>query len=1031
MANMRKKTQVSFVIRDEEERRHKNGVSSLQLDPIQGRLYSAGRDGIIRVWHTGGGTQDRYIQSMEHHTDWVNDIVLCCGGKNLISASSDTTVKVWNAPKGFCMSTLRTHKDYVRTLAYAKDKEQVASAGLDRAIFLWDVNTLTALTASNNTVTTSSLVGNKESIYSLAMNPPGTILVSGSTEKVLRVWDPRNCSRLMKLKGHSDNVKALVVSRDGSQCVSGSSDGTIKLWSLSQQRCVSTIRVHSEAVWALLATENFTHIISGGRDRLVIITELRNPDNFMIVCEETAPILKLCFTADQQGVWVATSDSDINCWKLPPLNSLNSDMYNQNNYNTNNVYQTQPLHHIAGGRAIKHYTVLNGKRHILTKDTANNVVLYDVLKACKVEDLGEVDYEEEVKKCFKMIYVPNWFNVDLKTGMLTIHLGQDETDCFSAWVSAKEAGLTTEMDQKVNFGALLLQALLEHWNHPNRVNEAGQKVIGNNFFSVPLHTPLIFSEVGGRTLYRLQVGDAGGETESNLLMETVPSWVVDVAIEMAAPKLNKLPFYLLPHSSCQSKQDRQKKDRLVANDFIQCRKVAEHVVEKIVGGGDVNGASAAKNSEESVNESPEERVELLCCDQIYCTKKKIDIVEKKHCNIGTIGHVDHGKTTLTSAITKVLSQHGSAKYVSYDDIDKAPEEKARGITINAAHVGYSTKARHYAHTDCPGHADYIRNMISGASQMDAAILVVAANDGPMPQTREHLLLAKQVGIQYLIVYINKVDLVDADVIELVEIEMREMLSDFGYDGNKVPVIMGSALKALNDDKSEIGAPSILKLLDTIDNYIPPIIRDLEAPFLMPIDNAFTVPGRGTVIIGTIKRGVMRKNDEAELMGFGQNIKTTLSDIQIFRSSVPEAIAGDNVGVLLRGMKLRVVETGMLLCAAKSETLSNHFQAKVYFLSRSEGGRKKPIFSKYSQQMFSGTWNIACRIDLEPTVDMMMPGDHGVVYLTLLESMVMTQGQPFTIRENNVTVGTGIITATLKSVNVPNGKLGKVVLNHES
>ncbi|XP_045455054.1 WD repeat-containing protein 48 homolog [Melitaea cinxia] len=612
---MRKKTQVSFVIRDEEERRHKNGVSSLQLDPIQGRLYSAGRDGIIRVWHTGGGTQDRYIQSMEHHTDWVNDIVLCCGGKNLISASSDTTVKVWNAPKGFCMSTLRTHKDYVRTLAYAKDKEQVASAGLDRAIFLWDVNTLTALTASNNTVTTSSLVGNKESIYSLAMNPPGTILVSGSTEKVLRVWDPRNCSRLMKLKGHSDNVKALVVSRDGSQCVSGSSDGTIKLWLLSQQRCVSTIRVHSEAVWALLATENFTHIISGGRDRLVIITELRNPDNFMIVCEETAPILKLCFTADQQAVWVATSNSDIRCWKLPPLNTLNSDMYNQNNYNTNNVYQTQPLHNIVGGKAIKHYTVLNDKRHILTKDTTNNVVLYDVLKASKVEELGEVDYEEELKKRFKMVYVPNWFNVDLKTGMLTIHLGQDETDCFSAWVSAKEAGLTTENDQKVNFGALLLQALLEHWNHPNRVNEAGQKVIGNNFFSVPLHTPLIFSEVGGRTLYRLQVGDAGGETEGNLLLETVPSWVVDVAIEMAAPKLNKLPFYLLPHSTCQSKQDRQKKDRLVANDFIQCRKVAEHVVEKIVGGGDVNGTNAGK-SEESTNDSPEERVELLCCDQV-------------------------------------------------------------------------------------------------------------------------------------------------------------------------------------------------------------------------------------------------------------------------------------------------------------------------------------------------------------------------------------------------------------------------------
>ncbi|XP_045455023.1 elongation factor Tu-like [Melitaea cinxia] len=412
----------------------------------------------------------------------------------------------------------------------------------------------------------------------------------------------------------------------------------------------------------------------------------------------------------------------------------------------------------------------------------------------------------------------------------------------------------------------------------------------------------------------------------------------------------------------------------------------------------------------------------------FCTKKKSKSLEKKHCNIGTIGHVDHGKTTLTAAITKVLSKDGSSKYVSYDEIDKAPEEKARGITINAAHVGYSTKNRHYAHTDCPGHADYIRNMISGASQMDAAILVVAANDGPMPQTREHLLLAKQVGIKYILVYINKVDLVGQDIIELVEIEMREMLSDFGFNGSATPLIFGSALKALNDDESEIGAPSIRKLLNTIDDYVPPIIRDLESPFLMPIDNAFTVPGRGTVVVGTIKRGIMKKNDEAELMGFGFNIKTTLSDIQIFRSSVLEAIAGDNVGVLLRGMKIRSVETGMLLCAARSVTLSNHYKAKIYFLSRSEGGRKKPIFSKYSQQMFSGTWNVACRIDLEPSMEMMMPGDHADVYLTLLEGMVMTEGQPFTIRENNVTVATGIVTEALQPINVPNGKLGKVVLN---
>ncbi|XP_038218225.1 elongation factor Tu-like [Zerene cesonia] len=409
------------------------------------------------------------------------------------------------------------------------------------------------------------------------------------------------------------------------------------------------------------------------------------------------------------------------------------------------------------------------------------------------------------------------------------------------------------------------------------------------------------------------------------------------------------------------------------------------------------------------------------------SSNKSDVAEKKHCNVGTIGHVDHGKTTLTAAITKVLSKEGGAKFVSYDEIDKAPEERARGITINAAHVGYSTKFRHYAHTDCPGHADYIRNMISGTSQMDAAILVVAANDGPMPQTREHLLLAKQVGVQYILVYINKVDLVDDEVLELVELEMRDMISDFGYDGSHVPMVKGSALKALNDDPSDIGVPSIKKLLDTIDNYVPTIVRDLESPFLMPIDNAFTVPGRGTVVVGTIKRGVMKKNDNAELMGFGLNVKTSLSDIQIFRQSVQEALAGDNVGALLRGLKLKAVETGMLLCAAGSVAMSNHFKAKVYFLSRSEGGRKKPVFSKYSQQMYSGTWNIACRIDLEPTMDMLMPGDHAEVYLTLLEGMVMTTGQPFTIRENNVTVATGIVTETLQNVDVPNGKLGRVQL----
>ncbi|XP_053620326.1 elongation factor Tu-like [Plodia interpunctella] len=420
-------------------------------------------------------------------------------------------------------------------------------------------------------------------------------------------------------------------------------------------------------------------------------------------------------------------------------------------------------------------------------------------------------------------------------------------------------------------------------------------------------------------------------------------------------------------------------------------------------------------------------ISVLCNN--YSTKVDAQVLEKKHCNVGTIGHVDHGKTTLTAAITKVLADDGLSRFTSFDEIDKAPEEKARGITINAAHVGYSTKHRHYAHTDCPGHADYVRNMISGASQMDAAILVVAANDGPMPQTREHLLLAKQVGIKYILVFINKADAVDNELMELVEIEMRELMTDFGYDGNTVPMICGSALKALNGDQSEYGTQSIRKLLDTMDAYIPPIVRDIQSPFLMPIDNAFTVPGRGTVVVGTIKRGIMKRNDEANLVGFGYNIKTTLSDIQIFKKSVSEALAGDNVGVLLRGMKIKSVETGMLLCASKSVVLSNHYKAKIYFLTRSEGGRKKPIFSKYSQQIFSGTWNIACRIDLDPSMQMMMPGDHGEVFLTLLESMVMTQGQPFTIRENNVTVATGIVTETLQSIDVPKGKLGKVVMKY--
>lgn len=381
---------------------------------------------------------------------------------------------------------------------------------------------------------------------------------------------------------------------------------------------------------------------------------------------------------------------------------------------------------------------------------------------------------------------------------------------------------------------------------------------------------------------------------------------------------------------------------------------------------------------------------------------------RDHCNVGTIGHVDHGKTTLTAAITKLMSKENDTRYTAYDEIDRAPEEKARGITINAAHVEYKTKNRHYAHTDCPGHADYIKNMISGASQMDGAILVVAATDGQMPQTREHLLLAKQIGIDKIVVYINKADKVDKDVIELVELEMREMLTDFGFDGNTLPVISGSALLALEGDTSEIGEPSIRKLLDAVDSYIPTPVRDITSPFMLPVDNSFTVGGRGTVVVGTLKRGIISKNNFAELMGLGECIKTAVSDIECFKKSVNSAKAGENIGVLLRGVKNTSVEKGMILCAAGSLKLSNHFEASVYFLSRSEGGRSRPITSKYIQQLFSHTWNIACRVDLAEGMSLIMPGEHTTVTLTLLQSMVMIVGQNFTIRENNVTIATGVI-----------------------
>nr|XP_033333012.1 elongation factor Tu-like [Megalopta genalis] len=419
---------------------------------------------------------------------------------------------------------------------------------------------------------------------------------------------------------------------------------------------------------------------------------------------------------------------------------------------------------------------------------------------------------------------------------------------------------------------------------------------------------------------------------------------------------------------------------------------------------------------------------------IQCYYSTDNSLKQEICNIGTIGHVDHGKTTLTAAITKYLSEiNKDCKYVPYDEIDKAPEEKKRGITINIAHIGYKTKKRQYAHTDCPGHADYIKNMLSGASQMDGAIMVVAADDGPMPQTKEHLLLIKSIGIKHIIVYINKIDLADDEIGDLVEIEVRELLSEYGYNGTMTPFIRGSALLALNGDKSKIGVPSIQLLLDTLDDHIPTVKRDYTSPFMLPIDNIFTVPGRGTVVIGTLTKGTIKKGMAADLLGFDEKQKTSISDIQIFQKSVPEARAGENVGTLIRGIKLNSVRRGMILCASNSLNISNHFEANFYLLSPQEGGRQHSLpRNGFCTTIFCSTWNTYCRFDflLPGGVDILMPGEITTARLTSMFCMPVTEGQFFTVRENKRTIGAGQVMKVFKQIQVDKRKMHKVKVNFD-
>ncbi|GAB6162946.1 elongation factor Tu [Desulfothermus naphthae] len=389
---------------------------------------------------------------------------------------------------------------------------------------------------------------------------------------------------------------------------------------------------------------------------------------------------------------------------------------------------------------------------------------------------------------------------------------------------------------------------------------------------------------------------------------------------------------------------------------------------------------------------------------------------KPHVNIGTIGHIDHGKTTLTAAITKQLSlKYGTAEYVPFDEIDKAPEEKERGITIATAHVEYETPNRHYAHVDCPGHADYIKNMITGAAQMDGAILVVAATDGPMPQTREHILLARQVGVPSIVVFLNKVDLVDdEELLELVELEVRELLSQYDFPGDDVPVIHGSALKALeSDDPDSEDAKCIFELMDAVDSYIPEPVREIDKPFLMPIEDVFSISGRGTVVTGRIERGVVKVGDEVEIVGLGETKKTVVTGVEMFRKTLDQGQAGDNVGILLRGIKRDEVERGQVVAQPGSITPHTKFKAEVYVLKKEEGGRHTPFFTGYRPQFYFRTTDVTGVIKLEEGVEMVMPGDNAQFEVELIAPIAMEKGLRFAIREGGRTVGAGVVSEILE------------------
>jgi len=395
------------------------------------------------------------------------------------------------------------------------------------------------------------------------------------------------------------------------------------------------------------------------------------------------------------------------------------------------------------------------------------------------------------------------------------------------------------------------------------------------------------------------------------------------------------------------------------------------------------------------------------------TKEKFDR-SKEHVNIGTIGHVDHGKTTLTAAITKVLAEKGGAEFTAYDEIDKAPEEKERGITISTAHVEYSTDKRHYAHVDCPGHADYVKNMITGAAQMDGGILVVNAADGPMPQTREHILLARQVGVPALVVYLNKVDQVDdQELLELVEVEIRELLSKYDFPGDDIPIVKGSALAAVEDRDEEIGKNSIVELMSKIDEYIPAPTRELDKPFLMPVEDVFSISGRGTVVTGRVEQGIIKPGEEIEIIGLKDTVKTVCTGVEMFRKLLDSGEAGDNIGALLRGVERTDVERGQVLCKPGSIKPHTKFEAQAYVLKKEEGGRHTPFFTKYRPQFYFRTTDVTGEVELPSGTEMVMPGDDAKFTVKLITPIAMDEKLNFAIREGGRTVGAGVVTKIIE------------------